>query len=147
MFLGQYRHTIDIKGRLTIPARYRELLEDGGAYLLRGFDRNLMVMPAPVFENITRHVNRMNLTNPGARDLRRFIFSRAEQLEFDRNGRILIPQFLRDEAHINTEATLVGGGEYFEIWAPDLWDQHTQLQFEDADAQRFAAFDLYLSEE
>ena len=78
MFLGRYEHTIDEKGRLTIPARYRELLENG-AYVTQGFDHNLIVLPAPSFEKMYEHVNQMSMTDPTARQLKRFIFSSAER--------------------------------------------------------------------
>ena len=90
MFLGQYRHNLDNKGRLTIPARFRELLSDG-AYITQGFDKNLMVLTAPTFEFISQRVNQMSITDPTARELKRLLFSTADRVEPDSNGRILIP--------------------------------------------------------
>ncbi len=143
MFLGQYRHAIDNKGRLTIPARFRDLLEDG-AYITQGFDRNLMVLRAPTFEGISRRVSQLSMTDPAVRQLRRLIFSTADRADVDRNGRILIPQFLRDVAHVDGEAVVVGVGEYFEIWSPDVWDtQLDQLQDADGNAQKFSTFELF----
>lgn len=143
MFLGQYRHTIDNKGRLTIPARFRDLLADG-AYISQGFDRNLMVLRSHTFEGISRSVNQMSITDPTVRQLRRLIFATADRAEIDRSGRILIPQFLRETARIDSDAVIVGSGEYFEIWAPDIWqDQYKELQDTDANAARFATFDLF----
>jgi len=142
MFLGQYRHTLDSKDRLTVPARYRELLE-GGAYVLQGFDRNLLVMTDAAFDTIRKRVQSMSVTDPTARLLRRLVFSTADRVELDKAGRILIPQFLRDAAQIQAEVVLVGGGDYFEIWATEPWnDQSAQLQDVEANAQRFAALDL-----
>lgn len=142
MFLGQYQHSLDNKGRLTIPVRYRELLEDG-AYITQGFDRNLMVLTSATFEAISRRVNQMSVTDPAARSLRRLIYSSGERLEVDRAGRILIPQFLRDSAGLEGDAILVGAGDYFEIWSPATWtEQSTQLQDPDANAQRYIAFDI-----
>ena len=142
MFLGQYRHNLDNKGRLTVPARYREMLEDG-AYITQGFDRNLMVWKTSAFEIISQRVNQMSITDPASRLLRRLIFSSGERVEVDRAGRILIPQFLRHSANLDSEAVVVGVGDYFEVWSPSLWDeQAAQLQDIDANAQRFIAFDL-----
>lgn len=145
MFLGQYRHSLDNKGRLTIPARFRELLE-GGAFVTRGFDRNLLILTTADFDRLTHRVNQMSMTDPDARDLRRRLFSNATQVDFDRLGRILIPTFLREAAHIDGEAFVVGAGNYFEIWALEVWENHNARQDEDADARRFAAFDLALGE-
>lgn len=142
MFLGRYEHAIDEKGRLTIPVRYRELLENG-AYVLQGFDHNLMVLDAASFENIYDRVNQMSVTDPTARRLKRFIFSAAERAEFDRAGRMLLPAFLREAAHLNGTAVIVGVGDYFEIWSPEAWNQQNELlQDVDANAQRFAALEL-----
>ncbi len=132
MFLGRYEHTIDEKGRLTIPARYRELLEDG-AYVTQGFDHNLIVHPVASFEEMFTKVNQLAFTDPVARQLKRYIFSTAERCEIDKAGRILLPQFLRDMAHLNGSVVLVGAGEYFEIWSPSSWSQQNET-LQDTDA-------------
>jgi MraZ protein len=142
MFLGQYEHTIDEKGRLTIPSRYRDLLMDG-AYITQGFEQNLMVLTAAAFDHISNRVNRMSMTDPIARQLKRLIFSHADRVEVDRAGRILIPQFLRSSAQLDGAAIMVGVGDYFEIWSPEQWqEQNSLLQDGEANAQRFAALDL-----
>jgi MraZ protein len=142
MFLGQYRHSLDSKGRLTVPARYRELLVDG-AYITQGFERNLMVWKSSAFETISQSVSQMSITNPASRLLRRLIFSSGERVEVDKAGRILIPQFLRQAAHLDGEAVVVGVGDYFEVWSPLMWgEQADQLKDSEANSQRFIAFDL-----
>jgi len=142
MFLGRYEHTVDDKGRVTIPARYRELLENG-AYVTQGFDHNLIVLPAPSFENMYLHVNDLSMTDPTARQLKRFIFANAERCDFDRAGRMLLPQFLRDAAQLDGAAILVGVGDYFEIWSPKNWAlQNELLQDTEITTQRFAALNL-----
>ena len=142
MFLGQYEHTIDEKGRLTIPARFREMLIDG-AFITQGFDENLIVLTPEVFERIYQQVSQMNMTDPSARLLRRLFFSHADRVDVDKVGRILIPQFLRQAIHLDSAAAIVGVGNHFEIWTPDRWAQQTgMLQDSEANAQRFAALDL-----
>lgn len=142
MFLGQYRHNLDSKDRLTVPARFRELLENG-AYVMQGFDRNLMVMTEETFEAVRSHVQGLSFTDPTTRLLRRLIFSTADRVELDKAGRILIPQFLRESLQLNGEVVIVGADDYFEIWAPEAWaEQNTQLQDSQANAQRFATLDL-----
>jgi MraZ protein len=142
MFLGQFEHTIDEKGRLIIPARYRELLASS-AYITRGFDRNLIVLTGPHFQRIYQNVNSMSLTVSAARDLRRLIFSNAVAVEFDKAGRILIPQFLRDAAGLTGATLLIGMGEYFEVWSAENWQkQDLLLQDDETNAQRFSALDL-----
>ncbi|MCJ7624729.1 MAG: division/cell wall cluster transcriptional repressor MraZ [Anaerolineaceae bacterium] len=144
MFMGQYEHNIDTKGRLTIPARFREFLANG-AYVTQGLDNNLMVLTNDDFMRVTQHINQMSLTNPIARQLKRRIFAYAEQIIPDKLGRILIPAFLREAAKLDGSVEIVGVGAYFEIWSPDLWaKQIAEIQNPEADAQRFAIFDLPL---
>ena len=142
MFLGRYEHNIDEKGRLTIPVRYRELLANG-AYVTQGFDRNLIVLDAPSFEKMYEHVNQMSMTDPSARQLKRFIFSSAERVDIDRAGRMLLPQFLREVAKLDSSAMIIGVGDFFEIWSPQNWSRQNELlQDVDANIERYAAHDL-----
>ncbi len=142
MFLGQYTHSIDDKGRLTVPARYRESLADG-AYISQGFERNLMVLTASAYEQISERVNQMSMTDPTTRQLRRLIFATADLVELDKAGRIRIPQFLREVAGLEGETMIVGVGDYFEIWSPLAWEPQADiLQDADSNTQRFATLDL-----
>ena len=142
MFLGQYQHSLDEKGRLTIPAAFRDALGEG-AFVSQGFDRNLMVMTAAYFQQVYERINAMSITDPAARMLRRLLLSSAYQVEVDRAGRILLPQNLRQFLALNGEAIVVGQGEYFEIWTPSEWGRQMQtLQDAEANAGRFQALDL-----
>ena len=142
MFLGYYEHSIDEKGRLTIPARFRELLVDG-AFITQGFDQNLVVMPSSNFEKMYAKVNTMSMTNPAARQLRRLVFAHADRVDLDKAGRILIPQFLRDSGKLDANAIIVGVGDNFEIWNPELWSlKDEKLQNPDDDPELFANLDL-----
>ena len=148
MFLGHYQHNLDEKGRLMIPARYRELLA-AGAFITQGFDKCLMVMTDLHFREVYERINAMNMADLNARLLRRHILSNAYSVEIDRVGRILIPQNLRHTIALENEAIVAGQGEYFEVWNPDDWNQQMdQLQDIDMNNQRFATLDLsrgYLS--
>lgn len=149
MFLGEYRHSIDNKDRLTVPVRFRELIVDG-AYILRGFDRNLMVLTSKAFEAISRRLDQMSLTDPLARALRRLIIGSASHLEIDKSGRILIPEFLCQRSGLSSEqeAVLVGQGSYFEIWSSDEWAlQQQALDQAEANTERFKVLDLSTSSE
>lgn len=142
MFLGQYEHTIDEKGRMTIPARFRDIMENG-AYITRGFDQNLVVWTAPAFEIIYQRINQLSITDPLARQLRRLIFAHADRVEVDRAGRILIPAFLRESLQLNGAVMVVGAGDTIEIWATDRWEeQEVQLQNVELSGNQFAALDL-----
>jgi MraZ protein len=146
MFLGQYQHSLDEKGRLTIPAAFRDALGEG-AFISQGFDRNLMIMSAAYFQLVYQRINAMSITDPATRMLRRLLLSSAYQVEVDRSGRILLPPNLRQFLALNGEAVLVGQGEYFEIWTPGEWGRQMQtLQDAEANAQRFSMLDLSTSQ-
>ncbi len=142
MFLGTYQHNLDDKGRLMIPARFRELL-DGGAYLTQGFDRCLMVMTGEYFRRVYVDVNATSLTNPDARLLRRMILANTSQVDIDKVGRVLVPQTLREFAGLDGEAVVVGQGEFFEVWSPAEWNEQVkQMQDTETNNKRFAALNL-----
>jgi MraZ protein len=142
MFLGQYRHSIDEKGRLTIPARFRAELATG-AYITQGFERNLLVYTTTSYEHLAAQTNMLSTTNAEARDVRRMIFGRASGVSLDSAGRILIPGFLREFAGLDSEAEVVGAGVYFEIWSPRDWAEVlTSLTDAERNSQRFSDFDL-----
>ncbi len=142
MFLGQFQHSLDEKGRLMIPARYRELLA-AGAFITQGFDKCLMVMTENYFKQVYDRINAMNLADPTARLLRRLILSNAYPVEVDKVGRILVPQNLRQVIALESEAIVAGQGEYFEVWTPAAWnEQMNQLQDIETNNQRFATLDL-----
>jgi MraZ protein len=144
MFLGQYRHNLDEKGRLTIPARLRESFVDG-AFLTQGFDRNLRLLTEAAFTALYQKLSQLNTTDPTTRDLRRLLLANAQQVEIDKIGRILVPQFLREFAGLENEAVIVGVGDSVEIWSQEAWEaQALRLQDADANSQRFAAVDLSL---
>jgi len=143
MFLGQFYHNLDEKGRLTIPSKYRELLGLDGAFIMQGFDRNLMVLPSVLFESLSVRVNSMSITNPSARKLRRMVFATATKVDVDKIGRILIPQFLRKAADLEGSVTVVGSGGYFEIWSSKRWEnQQKELDDIQNDPTLFEALDL-----
>ena len=144
MFLGRYEHTLDEKGRLTIPVRYREELADG-AYITLGFDENLLLFTQPFFEQVYQKGSQLSITDPTARELQRQIFSNADRLEIDRTGRILIPPFLREAVQLNGDAVILGMGNYFEIWPRQAWLDHThRISAEPNAVGRFAALDISL---
>lgn len=142
MFLGRYHHNLDEKGRLTIPAKFRDALAEG-AFLTQGFDRNLRLLTESDFEAMAAQINRLSMTDPAIRQLRRLIFATASEVQLDRIGRTLVPQFLREFSGLDNEAIIVGVGEAIEIWSPEVWaEQESLLLDAEANAQKFAELDL-----
>jgi MraZ protein len=142
MFLGQYVHNLDNKGRLMVPARFRADLE-AGVYATQGFEGNMMVWPLGLFEKVSQRVSQTSITDPASRLLRRLIYSRGDQLEMDKAGRILLPDFLLQAAAVEHAVVVVGAGDYIELWSPERWQaQDALLEDNEANAGRFSAFDL-----
>jgi MraZ protein len=142
MFLNQYHHSFDDKGRLTIPVKYRELPEEG-AYVVQGLDKNLMVLPPAVFQVLYERLMQMSLTNSVARLLRQTILGNAMRVVPDASGRILLPQNLRELADLKDEVVFVGQGDRFEIWSEEHWqEQQARIMDVETNKQLFATLDL-----
>ncbi|MFN8453910.1 MAG: division/cell wall cluster transcriptional repressor MraZ [Anaerolineae bacterium] len=122
MFLGGYSHTIDDKGRLTIPAKFRDELESG-VVITRGLDGCLWAYGRSEWETLAEKISKLPTTNQAARNFARFMFSNAFDSIPDRQGRILLPQELRDYAGIQNETMIIGVMNKLEIWNPDKWGQ------------------------
>ncbi len=146
MFLGEFRHALDEYGRLTLPAPYRALLP-GDVFILHGLDENLMVLPPERFHVLYRQLQRLSLTDPMARQLRRLMFAAAAQTRVDRSGRIRIPVELRRRVGLEKDVVIVGVGDYFELWSPQAWEaQWRLLEDAEANARRFSVFHLALND-
>jgi MraZ protein len=122
MFLGEYQHSLDAKGRVILPARFREQLE-GGAVMARGLDGCLAVYPPSEFQRVAQKLTEARERGPKERQAALTFFSGAEPMVPDRQGRVTIPQSLRDYAGLDREVIVAGGFDHITIW----------------DAQRFRA--------
>jgi MraZ protein len=122
VFLGEYEHNLDDKGRLAVPARFREDLGDG-VVITRGFDRCLMGFPRAVWTRLAEQVSNLSLGQGEARNLRRLLFSGAADIMLDRQGRILIPQNLREYAGLGEQVIVAGLNTHFEIWSNERWQE------------------------
>jgi len=141
VFLGEYSHNLDSKGRLTIPAKYREQLETGMVVTRNPSGSCLLLMPLDEWERVSARVSALPLTDRRSALLRRALFSAAEDLLQDKQGRILISQRLREFAHIETEVIVAGMNTHIELWTPQLWQEQVLAPLESAelDADIFEA--------
>lgn len=121
MFTGEYRHSVDEKGRLAVPARFRVQLADG-AFVSRWIDGCLAIFPKDDWDALAAKVAGLPITDPGSRAFQRFLFGGAIEAELDRQGRVLVPAFLREWAELVGEAVIVGSRDHAEIWAPGRWE-------------------------
>jgi MraZ protein len=140
VFLGRHGHNLDDKGRLALPARFREQL-GGGVVITRGFDACLLVYPIEAWMPVAERVSALSISDPDVRLLRRMLFANATDAQLDRQGRILIPADLRAHAAIEREAIVVGMHTFIEIWSPDGWTAQSEIVERDGAsiAERLAA--------
>ena len=118
MFTGEFRHSVDSKGRVAIPARFRLQLEEG-AVITKWVDGCAAVFPRAEFEAFATRVAALPLADERARAVSRFIFKSAFDVETDAQGRIVLPPAIREWAGLGTEAAVVGHYNYVEIWSPE----------------------------
>lgn len=122
MFMSEYRHTADTKGRLIIPAKFREEIGEQ-FYLTRGLDGCLFLFPEKEWEEFEKKLRQLPVTfNKDARQFVRFFTTGATNGQFDKQGRILIPQTLREFADIQKEVVVAGSLNKLEIWSKERWD-------------------------
>ncbi|WP_029230794.1 division/cell wall cluster transcriptional repressor MraZ [Butyrivibrio sp. VCB2006] len=121
-FKGEYSHSIDAKGRLIMPAKFREIL--GEQFVVtRGFDGCLFVFSEDGWENFEEKLQALPMDKPEARMLSRFFLAGAIDAEVDKQGRILIPANLLTHSKITKEAVVAGVGNRVEIWSKDEWEK------------------------
>ncbi len=120
MFMGEYNHTVDAKGRIIVPSKFREQLGDEFV-VTKGLDGCLFVYENSEWKNLEDKLHTLPLTNANARKFTRFFLAGATSCEVDKQGRILLPAVLREFAHIDKDAVLVGVGNRIEIWSKDNW--------------------------
>ena len=126
MFMGEYQHSLDAKGRLIIPAKFREEL-GAGAVLTSGLDNCLFLFPRTEWEILEGKLKTLPLTKAGARQFVRFLFSGATECELDKQGRINLPANLRDYAGIDKDAVVIGVSSRIEIWSRENWEGYVQV--------------------
>lgn len=117
MFLGEYAHTLDDKGRVTLPSRWREALGER-VVVTRGIEPCLLVFPEAGFESFLKEIATVGMTKADTRGLSRFFSGKATDDEPDKQGRITVPAGLREFARLNGEVMLVGAYDHVEVWNP-----------------------------
>ncbi|MCC5863110.1 MAG: division/cell wall cluster transcriptional repressor MraZ [Gammaproteobacteria bacterium] len=125
MFRGATKVTLDAKGRLAVPTRYRERIQtrcDGQLVVTVDRDYCLLMYPLPDWEEIERKLVRLPSLNKQARRLQRLMVGYAAELEMDGNGRLLLPRELREFAGLERQAMLIGQGNKFELWDEARWN-------------------------
>lgn len=129
MFLGEFAHTLDDKGRLIIPARFRDEL--GARFVVtRGLDRCLFVYPSGEWSALAEKLGRLPLAKADARAFARLLFSGATECELDKQGRIVLPPSLRQYANIGRDAVVIGVSNRVEVWAAEEWQKYATASTE-----------------
>lgn len=135
MFRGRFEHSIDQKGRVSIPARFREILatQYDERLIITNFDQCLWAYPAPEWKKVEEKVAALPQFQPEVKAMQRFFISAASESPIDKQGRIMIPPTLREYAGLSKDCILVGMSQRIEIWAAERWskifaDAETTLQ-------------------
>ncbi len=125
MLIGEYRHNMDVKGRVAIPAKFREKLGTG-AIITRGLDNCLFVFGSNEWELLVSKLTSLPLSQANSRAFVRLMLSGASDLEFDVQGRILIPDYLRKYAGLKKEVIITGLYNRIEVWDAERWQEYRQ---------------------
>ncbi|WP_352418471.1 division/cell wall cluster transcriptional repressor MraZ [Proteiniborus sp.] len=121
MFIGEYQHSLDNKGRLIVPSKFRDEL--GEIFIItKGLDNCLFVYPKDEWKILEEKLKLLPLTRKDARAFVRFFFSGATECELDKQGRVLIPSNLREHCKIDKDAVVIGVSNRVEIWSKEEWD-------------------------
>ncbi len=137
MLIGSYQHNIDAKGRVIIPAKFREELGEV-FYATKGTDASVTVMSKEAWETLGEKI--AALPSSKTKDVRRFLFSGAAELVPDKQGRVLLPQVLRDHACLQKDVVIIGTGSVAEIWDAQRWEAYNEAL---AESQVLEVMDLY----
>lgn len=122
MFMGEYLHNMDKKGRVIMPASFREKLDDSFV-VTRGLDNCLFLYPHTEWEKLEKKLNSLPMTDKDARTFVRFFLSGATECSFDSQGRINLPRNLREYAEFDREIVIAGVGSRLELWSREKWDE------------------------
>lgn len=141
MFMGEYNHTIDTKGRLIVPSKFRETLGDEFV-VTKGLDGCLFVYDNTEWAAFEEKLKGLPLTNKDARAFVRFFLAGAATVEVDKQGRILLPSVLREFAQITKDAVLVGVASRIEIWSREKWEAAANYEDMDEIAEHMADLGL-----
>ena len=137
MFMGEYNHTIDPKGRVIVPAKFRDALGENFV-VTRGLDGCLFVYDNTEWNNFEEKLKTLPLTNKDARNFVRFFLSSSDTVEIDKQGRINLPSKLIEYAGLSKDVVLVGVGSRVEIWSRERWEGMDTFEDMDAVAEHMA---------
>ncbi|MFV9509996.1 division/cell wall cluster transcriptional repressor MraZ [Tepidibacillus sp. LV47] len=143
MFMGEFQHNIDDKGRVIIPAKFREEL--GNVFIItRGLDKSLFIYPQSEWKEIEQKLKSLPFTKADARKFTRFFFSGATECEIDKQGRVSIPVNLREYAELEKECVFIGVSNRVELWSKKLWEVYYEESEESFNeiAEKIVDFDL-----
>jgi len=123
MFIGEYQHSIDIKKRLAIPAKFRKGLDEK-AVITKGIEKCLVIYPVNEWEDIAAKMGNLPLSQKEARSFGRMLLAGASEIDFDKLGRALIPSYLKEYAGLEKDVTVIGLHNRIEVWDTKTWNDY-----------------------
>lgn len=131
MFIGEYNHSIDEKGRLAVPAKFRAELEEG-AVVTRGLDNCLFVYTAQEWNNLAQRISQLPISQANTRAFSRLMLAGAMDVQVDKQGRIIVPDYLRSYAKLKKKVVVAGLYNRLEIWDAEYWADYKMHTEEDS---------------
>ena len=143
LFSGEYNHSLDAKGRVIMPSKFREALRNV-FFITKGLDRNLLVFSAEAWNVFYEKLSKLPMADKNARGFSRLFLSGAVECEADKQGRILLPSTLRSYAGINKDVTIIGNGDKIEIWSSENWNSYIDNLDPDAIAENLCEIGIVI---
>lgn len=149
MFYGEYHHSLDSKDRVIIPSRYREIFKDNyseNLFINKGLDKCLFLFTEEDWKNQEKKFSNHSFTNADSRKFNRLFFSGAVDVTLDRQGRVLIPGYLKKYAEIKQDVVIIGASNRIEIWSKDHWEKFYESSVTDYEEVAERLFNKNLSQ-
>lgn len=125
MFIGEYKHTVDNKGRVAIPAKFRQKLKKGSV-VTKGLDNCLVIYPQSEWQELAGKLSSLPISQANSRAFSRLMLAGAMDVDLDKQGRVVLPEYLRSYATIEKKAVIVGLYNRLEVWSEDKWLKYSQ---------------------
>jgi MraZ protein len=123
MFIGEYHHSVDEKGRMAVPAKFRAKLKNG-AVVTKGLDNCLVIYPRSEWETLAEKLSSLPISQANTRAFSRLMLAGAMDIELDKQGRVIVPEYLRKYAHVKKKVVVAGLYNRLEVWNEDKWEEY-----------------------
>ena len=132
MFIGEYRHTVDAKNRVAVPIKFRDTLKPG-AVITKGLDECLFLYPKAEWEAWAQKISKLPVSQSKTRAFLRIMLAGAMEVDLDKQGRVVIPDYLKEYAHLQKQVVVAGLYDRLELWDDERWQQFKKRSEKESD--------------